>query len=130
MDDEERKRLAVFLADIADLLLPHIDRPTVTATTTGIDGDTPLHVAAFRGATDMVSALIDVGATLDAKGDLSVTPLYQAVMEGHVATARRLLEAGADPDAVNELMTTPRKRAAQSDDPAMRRLFETEDSDG
>lgn len=123
MDERERSRLALFLVEAGEVLLPHIDDPAVGVDTRGIDGDTPLHLAAQQGDAEMVRLLIEAGAEVDAQGDLCVTPLYQGVMEGHVAVARRLLESGADPDAPNELNVTPRQRAERSDDPLMRRLF-------
>ena len=130
MDEAGRKRLTAFLAECADLLLPHLDEPNVTVATRGIDDDTPLHLAALRGDTETISLLIEAGAEIDAKGDLSVTPLYQAVMEGHAQAAALLLAAGADPDAMNELDATPRQRATRGGDPALTRLFDGGNADG
>ena len=67
--------------------------------------------------------ILEAGAVIDAKGDMSCTPLYYAVMEGHIEVAELLLQQGADPDAESELNFSPRSLAAQKGDKAMAALF-------
>jgi ankyrin repeat protein len=69
------------------------------------DGDTPLHIASFEGNRHAVRLLVEAGADVNAKGDLSTSPLYYAVSGHHVQVAELLLQYGADPDAENELVT-------------------------
>lgn len=75
-------------------------------TATGLDaldtGDrTPLHLAASRGNAEVVSILLEHGATVDAKSARGMTPLHYAIEKGDVATVGALLDAGADINAQN-----------------------------
>ncbi|OAP57703.1 hypothetical protein AYL99_08441 [Fonsecaea erecta] len=57
---------------------------------------TPLHLAASQGHTQMVSWLLQQGATIAAKADLEYTPLHLIVEMGHLPVVQVLLDAGAD----------------------------------
>jgi ankyrin repeat protein len=109
----------------ADILFPDQTRAPnpVTVHSKSSDGDTPLHIAALWGDRHAVRVLLEAGAVIDAKGDMSCTPLYYAVMEGHVQVAEVLFQWGADPDAESELSFSPRSLAAQKADKAMAALF-------
>ena len=61
-------------------------------------GSSPLLIAAVANNTDMVSALIDAGANLDAQNtNNGATALVAATFFGHHEIAKILIEAGADP---------------------------------
>jgi len=62
---------------------------------------TPISMAAVRGCTGVVVALIRGGASLAPSPDDGFTPLMAAARGGDVASVRALLGAGADPDLVN-----------------------------
>ena len=87
----------------------------------------PVLRAAFLGAVDMVSLLVERGATPNASTggtllglDRGTTPLLAAVSEGHVETARLLLYLGADPNiATSDTGETPLLRAASDGDAEM-----------
>jgi ankyrin repeat protein len=98
------------------------DKPT-TIHSRNSDGDTPLHIAALRGDRHAINCLLDAGAKIDAKGDMSNTPLYYTVMGDHLLAAESLLERGADPDALSELGFTPRSLAEHHGVKEMIRLF-------
>jgi ankyrin repeat protein len=70
-----------------------------------------------------VTLLLEAGADVNAKGDLSTSPLYCAVSAQHVQVAELLLRHGADPDAENELGYTPRTLAKRKGDKGMIALF-------
>ena len=53
------------------------------------DGETPLSIAAARGAQELLSALLTARARI---GSTSVSPLQRAIVAGHVAVAATLLE--------------------------------------
>jgi ankyrin repeat protein len=74
---------------------------------TGITGDTMLHAAVVRGASDDVDILMAVGAHANAVGDLGNTPLHHAASRGLIEIARKLLRYGADPRVRNEFGQTP-----------------------
>lgn len=65
----------------------------------GISGNTPLHMAAARGAVEICQLLINCGADIDRRKeiDASETPLMEAAYCGQLGTTKLLLEAGADP---------------------------------
>ena len=73
-------------------LLVEAGAPVQTAS-----GWQPLHYAAFCGANDVVSFLLDRGADKEARAPNNLfTPLMLAVREGHGDTAKLLIERGAD----------------------------------
>jgi len=64
-------------------------------------GATPLHVAAELGASaDMLHALVECGAAVDARARNGSTALMWAAGAGHVEAVQVLMELGADPLAV------------------------------
>lgn len=52
--------------------------------------------AAAEGSTDVVDALIDVGANVDAATKQDFTAMLFAARQGHLDTTLRLIDAGAD----------------------------------
>ena len=115
------KSLEALLEEIADTCPPF--DPPVTVGSRRSDGDTPLHVAAIWGDVEAIEMLVDVGADVNAAGDMGCTPLHEAVGQGHVAAAQRLLAAGASPFILNEFGTTAAERAMMSGNPQMASVF-------
>ncbi|MDE2763880.1 MAG: ankyrin repeat domain-containing protein [Gemmatimonadota bacterium] len=62
-------------------------------------GDTPLHLAAGRPDTVLVSGLVRAGADVDARNGLGQTPLHKARARSNFAAIAKLVELGADPEA-------------------------------
>eukprot|EP00656_Telonema_subtile_P043083 TRINITY_DN4945_c0_g1_i1.p2 TRINITY_DN4945_c0_g1~~TRINITY_DN4945_c0_g1_i1.p2 ORF type:complete len:173 (-),score=34.49 TRINITY_DN4945_c0_g1_i1:146-664(-) len=62
----------------------------------GRAGVTPMHIACRRGLVDVVQALHEAGAQLDATGPWGMTPLQYSTVFGHREVVRLLLELGAD----------------------------------
>lgn len=112
-----------FLERARGVLFPGGSDDPVTVGTRNGDGDTPLHIAALWGDRHAIMLLLEAGAEIDAKGDMSNTPLYYAVMGDHVLAAEALLERGADPDAASELGFTPRSLAEHRGRREMVKLF-------
>ena len=73
---------------------------------------TPLHYAALQGHADVVTALLEAGASVDAVDKQGDTPLHYAAGQGHADVARALLEAGASVRAANQQRKTPLHLAA------------------
>jgi len=60
-------------------------------------GLTPLHAAAYSGSAEVVQLLLDHGAKLEDKANVSgATPLMVAAEENRVAVAELLIDRGAD----------------------------------
>jgi len=76
------------------------------------DGDTLLHLAAFRGDEADVRDLVSLGAVVNARGDLGMTALHHAAVSGQIEAAERLLALGADRALPDEFGQTPAKLAA------------------
>ena len=78
--------------------------PDGSLQTKRVGGHTALHLAAFHGHADVVDALLDAGADVDAingfrMGYMSgMTPLFFAAAGGHATIVDRLLARGANPD--------------------------------
>ncbi|MDP6189635.1 MAG: ankyrin repeat domain-containing protein, partial [Gammaproteobacteria bacterium] len=84
----------------------------------------PLHLAAFRGYTEVVELLVAAGADVNAKIQerfFGGTPLTRAAYGGHKEIVELLISNGADVNAKNEDDETPldfaiiRKRTETAD---------------
>ena len=60
------------------------------------DGATALHLAAEAGRADVVTLLIDHGASVSALDQMKHTPFTIALVSGHLEIADKLLRLGAD----------------------------------
>lgn len=79
-------------------VLTLIESGQATANDRDEDDVTPLHWAAINAQVPVCRALIDRGATVDAKGgELVATPLQWAARNGHLFVMHLLLQQGADP---------------------------------
>jgi hypothetical protein len=64
-----------------------------------INGNTPLHLAAMNGHTEVAEKLITCGALLNARNNLAETPFMIAIANGHTNLATMLLvDKEADPN--------------------------------
>jgi truncated hemoglobin YjbI len=68
---------------------------------------TPLHQAARRGYVSVATALLDHGATMDARDAKGQTPLRRAVNCRKFQVVRLLIRRGADPHAADHRGVTP-----------------------
>jgi cytohesin len=75
---------------------------------------TALHRAAAAGHADLVKALLDGSAQVDARDYGGGTALHAAALHGHVDAAAVLLDRGADPSAPDEEGLTPLHFAARN----------------
>ena len=64
-------------------------------------GDSPLHMAASRGLTSCVAALVELGAHVNAVDSLGNTPLHDAALHGHTGALVKLVEGRANLEAKN-----------------------------
>jgi len=89
------------------------------------DGWTPLHLAAFFGHPDLANALLDRGATVDARSTNAMqnTPLHAAAAGGKLALIELLAKRGADVNARQEGGWTALHSAAQTGNRAMVELL-------
>jgi ankyrin repeat protein len=79
----------------------------------------PLHDAASRNCTNVISILLRAGAKLEVKDQAGETPLHVAAQEGFIDAARMLIQAGAHVNARDKDDNTPLKRATDYEKPAM-----------
>ena len=70
--------------------------PLVDPAARNSEGDTLLHLAAFRGSEDDVRELVALGSVINARGDHGMTALHYAAISGHTDVAECLLSLGAD----------------------------------
>ena len=95
----------------------------------GVGRCAPLFIAARRGATEFVAALLEAGADTEWTCDDGSTALHVAARHGHVESAQQLVEAGADLDALSKAGETPLMEAARHDKPAAITLLLRADAD-
>lgn len=83
-----------------------------------VDGRIPLHLAAEKGWTGIMSYLIDERAAknIDYRDNEGKTPLHLSVIEGHESAVAYLLDNGADPEAGDQHRQTPVIYAAKHRD--------------
>ncbi len=79
------------------------------------DGITPLHLAAATDQPDIVSLLIERGATINTRTTRGFTPLHWAASRNAIDCMALLLAAGADPNAEALRDITPLHWAATKD---------------
>ena len=103
------------LWSVSDTLYPEsLGQKPVDLNSHSPDGDTPLHVLAWRNDTEGAAILITAGADVNAMGDMGETPLHIAVRRRNTALLDLLLQAGGDPDVRSEFGLTPRDMAVRS----------------
>lgn len=73
----------------------------------GMDGDTPLHAAAYGGEYKWLKDLLPYVTDINVSGDIGNTPLHSAVAFGRVDMAELLLEHGADINSLNDYGDSP-----------------------
>ena len=79
------------------------------------DGETPLHMVAYRNSIETAKLLIEMGADVDAKDDYGETPLHWASYNNRIEIAKLLIDKGADVEAKRNDGWTPLD-LAQSDE--------------
>jgi ankyrin repeat protein len=94
--------------------------PASVNATHGVKRCTALHMAARRGNVDVIGALLDGGADIEARDSAGETPLRRAVNCNKVEAAKLLLARGADPHSKGSKALTPARAARSSQ---MKRLF-------
>jgi ankyrin repeat protein len=88
-----------------------------------LNGLTALHVAAQHGHLEVVEALVEKGANVDATTPSGNTPLMLAAVNGHVEVAKWLLAAHASVHAANSNGYTALYAAVDRDSVAMMELL-------
>lgn len=86
--------LQAVLRAAADSMLLE-DGETVDVYFRAPDGDTPLHLFAWRGDVESAKVLVEAGADVNATGDMGETPLHVALRKADLPLVRLLLAAGA-----------------------------------
>jgi len=120
------RSLQEVLQSISDVMFPADPERCPTIDSVGYDGDSPLHVVAWRNDLDAVQVLIDAGANVNAQGEMNETPLHVAVRQRHVLMVSAMLDAGARPDIRSEFGDTPKELALQEGG-SVARLFKKRD---
>ena len=74
---------------------------------TRIASGTPLHIAVENGHLNVAELLLNAGANISAKDNLSQTPLHDACLTNNLGIAKLLVDAGADLSVKGNSSQTP-----------------------
>jgi len=96
----------------------------------GIQGDTPLHLAAKQGHAPVARLLISHGADVNAKNRVADRPLHLATEGGHQHIAQLLIDRGAKVNVNNQQGDTPLHLAAKGDYAPIAQLLLNKCADG
>ncbi len=142
--NDEKKEAGVWPSSLATQLTPLSDwtsfhlavwneQPEALATLLSLDasfcnsadkeGNTPLHLAAFKGNALIIKILIEAGAFKEAKNKEGHTPLHVAVVQKKLEAAKELLLHGADQEEKDAIGNTSLLLAVVKEDSEMVRLF-------
>ena len=102
-DEKALKQLLHKMKDLPEF----VELNSVTPTTKGNFGNTPLHVAAAWGNKEAITLLLKCGADINSQGEGGYTPLHEAVEQNHLEAVKQLLSLGADRKIHNEDGKTP-----------------------
>ena len=107
------------LAEIGDLnqlrsIIEMLNPSLIDNQVCGVEGQTPLMIAASHGHVEIVKALLTARADPNADDQLGDTALHYAALGGKVETARVLINAGARVDRVNTSIETPLMTAIEN----------------
>ena len=112
MNDCSKSKLQEVLRYAAEHFFPSEDEPaSISIDTRGPDGDTPLHLFAWRSDVESAKVLIEAGANVNAPGDMSTTPLHVALSQQCEPMVLLLLAAGAEVNIRSEFNETPQEAA-------------------
>lgn len=121
------------LGAMSDQLYMAIDKGQVAAVQTLLGKDATLanatlvrseqlkaiHTAAMGGNVEIIKALLDKGADINAKDKMGMTPLHYAVQENHADAVTLLLARGANKDIASKLNETPLSIAKSTNNSAI-----------
>ena len=100
------------LRSTSDVLFPGDEEErVVTVNSRSSEGDTPLHVMAWRKDIEGASILIAAGADINAIGDMDQTPLHVAIMQDDANMVELLIKAGAQTNLRSEFGKTALEEA-------------------
>jgi len=114
MKTKKRKTLEEILQSVSDVMFPaELGEKQVLIDSRDVEGDTPLHVMAWREDLYGAKILIDAGADVNAVGDMGETPLHVALTNKNEELTELLLNSGANPDIRSEFEETAREKAEE-----------------
>jgi hemoglobin len=97
----------LYRASTGDVTLVLLAAGAMVDVASGPTRGTALHQAARRGYVSVAQALLDYGATIDARDAKEQTPLRRAVNCRQIQIAQLLVRHGADPHAADRRGATP-----------------------
>ena len=113
-DIKTNPKLSELLCSAAESMFPANDgQAVIEINTRNSEGDTPLHVFAWRGDVDSARVLIEAGADINAQGDFGETPLHVAIRLQQESLIILLLAAGAKTNICSEFNQTAQEMAAK-----------------
>jgi ankyrin repeat protein len=75
-----------------------LDIPLSDVNQVNVFGESPIHIAAWKGDAEDIQWLLNNGADANQRGEFGMTPLHYAYMGGNRENVDILLKGGADPN--------------------------------
>ena len=74
-----------------------LDIPLTEVNQLNVFGESPIHIAAWKGCPEDIKWLVENGADINQRGEFGMTPLHYAYMGGKRENIETLLNFGANP---------------------------------
>jgi ankyrin repeat protein len=74
-----------------------LDIPLTEVSQINIFGESPIHIAAWKGTVEDILWLLNNGADINQRGEFGMSPLHYAYIGGNSENIQALLSAGANP---------------------------------
>jgi uncharacterized protein len=107
-------KLQVKKIKLLDYYSRHVEficTPLTDVSQRGVFGSQVIHLAAFANQCDHLLDALELGADIDAIGDLGLCPLHYAVLGSSEESIHLLLLRGAKTNILNEFLETPAQMA-------------------
>ncbi|XP_052075396.1 ankyrin-2-like [Mytilus californianus] len=96
LDEVKKELFDSLVKNTSSHVTDYVSKKSVDYAFDVVAGSSPLHIASYKGRTDVVNCLLDHNANINMTKEDGTTPLFYACEVGHEDIVRLLLDKGAD----------------------------------